>query len=298
MIVPTLLIALEYDAPAECPRQERFWNSVLAAGPDLRLTVAEDAARRYHVVVKVASNGFSGELRESDRPAPRVLEAADCGELIEALALMLVLSTEQGASEGLGSAPPANRAAPPPAAEPRATARFAHEHDGGDTARPVQREPDGAVSLDALVWLGAAPGNLLGLATGVERGFGPVIVGRIEARLAFGSGRAEATFYGLAPQLCARHGWRTIELSACTGAAIGMLQMKGVEYSGPQSSGWLAPLLGFRAAALLGEIVRLELGAEGQHGFIERDYEVKSDDSRFTTPPFSAVLTLGVGARY
>jgi hypothetical protein len=298
MITPVLLIALEYDAPAECPRRERFWSSVLAAGPELRLTGAEDAARRYHVVVKVAANGFSGELRESDSPAPRALEAADCGELIEALALMLVLSTEQGASEGHGAAPPAKRAAPQLAAEARATAPFAHEHDGRETARSAPREPDAAVSLDALVWLGATPDNLLGLATGLQRGFGPVIVGRVEARLAFGSGRAEATFYGLAPQFCARQGWTAIELSACTGAAIGMLQMKGVEYSGPQSSGWLAPLLCFRAAALLGEVARVELGAEGQHGFIERDYEVKSDDSRFTTPPFSAVLTLGVGARY
>jgi hypothetical protein len=300
MMEAALLIALAYEAPAECPRQEQLWSRVARAAPELRLAQPHEALRSYRIVVAAAPSGFVGELREAARPAPRVLEAADCAELVEALALMLVLSTEQDAVAS-------STAAPAPAPAPALTLATASSPpsfgaepaDVHDTPPRDAPSPSGAAFVGGLSWFGAAPDVLLGLTTGAERRFGPVIVGRLEARIAFGSERADATFYGLAPQFCARRGWSMLELSACAGVVAGVLDVKAVEYSGgAQSSGWLAPLLGVRVGALLGDTMVLEASAEGQHGFIERAYHVKSDDSEFATPPFSAVLTLALGARF
>lgn len=296
MIEAALLIALDYEAPAECPRRAQLWSRVASAAPQLRLAQPHEAFRSYRVVVAAAPSGFVGELREAARPAPRVLEAADCTELVEALALMLVLSTEQEAE----TVAPSTAASAPALATASSPRSFGAEPADADDAPPRDApSPSGAAFVGGLSWFGAAPDVLMGLTTGAERRFGPVIVGRLEARIAFGSERADATFYGLAPQFCARRGWSLLELSACVGAVAGVLDVKAVEYSGgAQSSGWLAPLLGVRVGTLLGDTVVLEASAEGQHGFIERAYHVKSDDSEFATPPFSAVLTLALGARF
>lgn len=298
MIETALLIALDYEAPAECPREEQLWSRISSAAPELRLAQPHEAFRSYRIVVAAAPSGFVGELREAARPAPRVLEAADCAELVEALALMVVLSTEQEAAT-IAAATAASAPAPARATSSSPSSFGAEPADAHDTPPRDAPSPSGAAFVGGLSWFGAAPDVLLGLTTGAERRFGPVIVGRLEARIAFGSERADATFYGLAPQFCARRGWSMLELSACAGVMAGVLDVKAVEYSGgAQSSGWLAPLLGVRVGALLGDTMVLEASAEAQHGFIERAYHVKSDDSEFATPPFSAVLTLALGARF
>jgi hypothetical protein len=77
-----------------------------------------------------------------------------------------------------------------------------------------------------------------------------------------------------------------------------MLPIKSVEYSGPQSSAWVAPLLAARVAKSLADDLAVELTLEAQHGFIERSYHVKQDDSEFKTSPVTALIMLAVGARF
>ena len=295
MMAPTLMVALEYAAPAPCPSQEQFWESVAYAAPDLRRADAGELARRYWVVIEPSAAGrFHGELTEQGKPAARELEAADCAELAEALALMLVLSTEQDPVPAQPAQPEA--ATTTPVVAVAAPAR----RDLVSPPEPELETPATEATLGGLVWWGAAPDALRGIAVGFQQAFGTAIVARLEARAALASTRANATYVGLAPQVCARARWPVFGLAGCAGAAVGALQMKGVEYSGPesQSSAWLAALLAARASLSLAEPLLLELSVEGEHGFIERAYHVKSDDSEFATPPFSALLTLAAGARF
>ena len=311
MIAGALLVALEYTAPAACPRQEQFWESVVHAAPDLERATEGAVARSYRVVIEPAPGSFRGELSELGQPAPRVLQAADCGELAEALALMLVLSTEREpravaatpatAAATLAEWPastPVSASAAGPAPAPAPVAR----RPPLDSVAPVEpplATKNTAAMLGALVWLGAGPDPLLGIAVGIQHALGPVIVARVEARVALASARADATYVGLAPQVCARALALGVTGAACLGSAIGALQVKAVEYSGgKQSSAWLAPLLGVHADVSLAEPLLLELSIEGEHGFIERDYHIKSDDSQFTTPPFSLLSMVALGASF
>jgi hypothetical protein len=295
MMAPTLMVALEYAAPARCPSQEQFWESVAYAAPDLRRADAGELARRYRVVIEPsAAGGFHGELTEQGKSAPRELEAADCAELAEALALMLVLSTEQDPVPVQPAQPEA--ATTTPVVAVGAPAR----RDLLSPPEPELETPTTEAALGGLVWWGAAPDPLLGIAVGFQQAFGAVIVARLEARAALARNRADATYVGLAPQVCARARWPVFGLAACAGAAVGALQIKGVEYSGPgsQSRAWLAALLGARVSLALAEPLLLELSVEGEHGFIERNYRVKSDASEFATPQFSALFVLAAGARF
>jgi hypothetical protein len=295
MMTPALLVALEYAAPASCPGEEQFWQSVAHAAPELRRGDAGEAARRYRVVIAPTAAGFRGELTEQGQPAPRQLEAADCAELAEALALMLALSTEQESS-----GPPPEKAEAP-ATSPVVAGAVPAPPQLVSPPDPQPEALETEAAMGGLVWWGAAPAPLLGISVGLQRSFGAVIAARLEARAALASARASASYVGFAPQVCARAQWPAFVLAGCAGAAVGTLQVDGVEYSAgpePQSSGWVAALLGARATVSLAKPLLLELSLEGEHGFIQRAYHVKSDDSEFATPPFSALLVLAAGARF
>jgi hypothetical protein len=277
----------------------------------LRLVAAAAAARRYQVTVTSEGSGFRGELRDVGWPAPRTLEARDCGELVDALALMLALSSAREAapeSEPAHAAPEAPaRAAPPvvaaavpppPMTEPPRAPRSIPAEARERPPQKVDARPSAAL-MGALLWFGAVPDPLKGIVIAGEHAFAPTLIGRLEARIAFASQQADATFFGLAPQFCARTGWPELTISGCFGLAAGTLPVKGVEYSGgPQSSGWLAPLLGVKVATSLGEVVQLEAGAEAEHALLTRSYDVKASDDPFETPDFSALIMVAAGAKF
>ena len=307
MIESALLIALEYVAPAECPNQAQFWQSVGRSAPQVRLAAAEPPRRRYSVAVNASEKGFQGELREEGQPVPRMLAAADCRELVEALALMLALSTQPEAliQEPATASAESDLVAPyqaeSPGREPStvvvATANPQRERAATPASSGAGSKGTAAM-LGGFVWFGAGPDPLLGVAATLEHGFGPVIVARVEARGATANTRANATFFGFVPQACASTWQPVATLTVCAGVVLGLLPIKSVEYSGPQSSAWVAPLLAARVAKSLAGDLAVELTLEAQHGFIERSYHVKRDDSEFKTSPVTALIMLAVGARF
>ncbi|HEX2872620.1 MAG TPA: hypothetical protein VHP33_15225, partial [Polyangiaceae bacterium] len=309
-----LLIALEYAAQSACPARAELWSKISQAAPDVRLVDAQGASRRYRVTVSPAGDGFRGELRDASWPAPRTLEARDCGELVDALALMLALSTAPGAegAPATGSpeievpaaptsgAPKAATTSPePPAAlpavRPAATRSIAAERR--ERQRPVHEAPSSWALVGALVWYEATPKPLQGVVIAVAHDVAPSLVGRLEARVAFASA-PDSTFLGLAPQLCGQAKLSELTLAACFGIVAGYLPVGGVESSGGQSSGWLAPLLAGRVGYVLADLVRLEVSAEAEHGFLSRAYHVKVTNEDFRTPEFSALLSAAAGVRF
>lgn len=314
MSAALLLIALEYSAPSACPARAELWSKISQAAPDVRLVDAQGAARSYAVTVSQAGDGFRGELRDVSWPAPRTLEARDCGELVDALALMLALSTAPGAEGAPATVAPESEEpaapesgapkvatasleppAPLPAEPPPATRSIAAERP--ERPSPVHEAPSSCALVGALVWYEATPKPLQGVVFAVTHDVAPSLVGRLEARLAFASA-PDSTFLGLAPQLCGQTEVSALSLAACFGMVAGYLPIKGVESSGGQSSGWLAPLLAGRVGYVLADLVRLEVSAEAEHGFLSRNYHVKVTSEDFRTPAFSALLSAAAGVRF
>lgn len=314
MSAALLLIALEYTAPSACPARAELWSKVSQAAPAVRLVDAQGASRSYRVTVSRAGDGFRGELRDVSWPAPRTLEARDCGELVEALALMLALSTAPEAesvpataapetevrADPASDAPKAATTSPePPAALPAVPLATAPSSAAEplERPRPVREAPSSWGLVGALVWYEATPKPLQGGVIAVARDVAPSLVGRLEARIAFASA-PDSMFLGLAPQFCGQAKASKLTFAACFGMVAGYLPVKGVESSGGQSSGWLAPLLAGRVGYVLADLVRLEVSAEAEHGFLSRAYHVKVTNEDFRTPEFSALLSAAAGVRF
>jgi hypothetical protein len=314
MSAALLLIALEYTAPSACPARAELWSKISQAAPDVRLVDAQGASRSYRVTVSRAGDGFRGELRDVSWPAPRTLEARDCGELVEALALMLALSTAPEAESVSANVAPeieepaapasdvpkaATASAEPPAALPAVPQPTTRSGPAQPRERPrsVREAPSTWGLVGALVWYEATPKPLQGAVIAVARDVAPSLVGRLEARIAFASA-PDSTFLGLAPQFCGQAKVSELSFAACFGMVAGYLPVTGVESSGGQSSGWLAPLLAARVGYVLADLVRLEVSAEAEHGFLSRAYHVKVTNEDFRTPEFSALLSAAAGVRF
>lgn len=292
-----IVVVLEYSVPAACPNEAQFRARAERSSPRLRWAAPSENARAYRVLIDSTPQGFHGQLYDAGKATPRSLEAPGCDQLVDALSLMLALSADPSAmfqSEAapdvpvvgppapVRSAPPA----PPPLAKP--PRRLTQPQR---TARPH------LLTLSAFALLNAAPDTLLGLAFSYERALQHLVSLRMEARGAIANNRAEETYGGVAPAVCLRFERSLGELVGCGGLTLGYLDVKGEEYSGAQSSYWIAPLLGLKLRRSIAGLV-IELSVELEHALIERSYVLKRDTSSFETPTFSEVFQVGMGARF
>jgi hypothetical protein len=304
-------VALEYSAPAACPNEAQFRARAERSSPRLRWAAPSENARAYRVLIDKTPQGFHAQLYDAGKATPRSLQAPVCEELVDALSLMLALS-----ADAIPAGPPAADAtmqadasfeseAPreAPAVEPPAPVRSAPPPPPAP-AKPPRRltQPQRTagphlLTLSAFALLNAAPDTLLGLAFSYERALQHLVSLRVEARGAIANDRAEETYGAVAPAVCLRLERALGELVGCAGLTLGYLDVKGEEYSGAQSSYWIAPLLGLKLRSSVAGLV-IELGAELEHALIERSYVLKRDDAGFQTPALSEVFQLGMGARF
>jgi hypothetical protein len=87
--------SIEYQAAAGCPDRGAFLEAAARKAPQAKDGLA--AAGPFRIEVKATLAGYSGVLerraaRDAVAPAPRVLFAARCADVVEALALTLALS--------------------------------------------------------------------------------------------------------------------------------------------------------------------------------------------------------------
>lgn len=315
-----LAVALEYEAPAECPDRSQFWQRVQQVEPQAEQADAAHAARRYGVRLRPSAAGYVGELWEMGMPASRQVEAHDCGEVAEALALALALSARERSDSETSAAPVASAgiadvspAAPPPpaAAESAAPARRSPAHLARAAAEPRDARSDEraaeparwGLSVGGFGWTGATPDLVLGGGAKLERDLDdPLLSVQLDLRAGRRTEPAHVTFVGAAPAVCVKFLRDVVEIAACAGAAIGWLPVKGVEFSastpGSRSSWWLAPLLQLRLVVPFGGDWFVEAMAEVEHSFIERSYHVKAVDQSFSTAPLTPLFGLAAGARF
>lgn len=286
----TVGVSVVFAAPDECPRQDWFWARVAHASGRVRAAGARDAERSYEVGIVKTEAGFRGELREATKPSARTIDASQCPELVEALALMLAISADPEAELEQPGAPPA--AQQPARVDVQADAPAQPALEGPEPPSAARR----AGTLGTFLLIGAAADPLFGLAVGYDHPLSNTFAARVEARGAVVKLNAETRFAAVAPQLCAWFAPPVAELGVCAGVAVGLLDVEGVEYSGDQqSSVWLAPGLNARARTSPERPLFVELAAGIESGLIGRSYHVKSDNSNFSTPLVSAVVQLALG---
>lgn len=192
------------------------------------VTLVDDdagASRVFVIRIDEVDGRFSGEVAiiADDGETRRVVTTADCGELVEALALITVLAVD-----------PDEAVVEAPAAEPPRSWRFA-----------VGAGASGAV--------GVAPGALPALPVFAEvdhRELGRLRVSGRWGRRTAGVGDGSARFDWTRLQIDGCPARATIDLraaviGACAGIQIGILRGRGAEIEGARTASrpWVAPEL-------------------------------------------------------
>src|SRR6478609_7137221 len=88
-------IRVNYDAPAGCPNQEAFYDSVRARTERVRKAQGNEPRVDVNVRVTRGDRSFHGEMREvvnQGETAARTVEGATCKEVVEALSFTVALS--------------------------------------------------------------------------------------------------------------------------------------------------------------------------------------------------------------
>jgi hypothetical protein len=123
-------VFLEYHAPATCENDAQFFARARVRAPRMRLARPDERARMFVVDVEQRGGRTFGRLtvrNPEGRQTVREIEARDCSEAVDALALILALAVNPRAADAPPGAmnPPtegAPRAAPPGAPEAAPTA--------------------------------------------------------------------------------------------------------------------------------------------------------------------------------
>ena len=177
-------VFLEYHAPAACENDAQFFARARSRAPRMRLARPDERARRFVVDIEQRGGRTSGRLtvrNPEGRQTVREIEARDCSEAVDALALIVALAVNPRAAEVPPAAtspraadtppsavnpPPADapRAAPTaaPNAEPSAPAPAAQPNAPSVSPRPPPATSDSsdaqpesaaaATSADAALW--------------------------------------------------------------------------------------------------------------------------------------------------
>jgi hypothetical protein len=254
---------LAYSAPPECPDRAALVAAIRERTPDARL----DGARSYTVAITKRDDAYAGVVDG------RELTAAQCGDLVTALALVVSLSLEEDKEQ-------------PPA----------------PVASTWQLDADAA----AAVGLGITPDPLLVIvaevrarrrgALAISAGF---LVGHDQANES--PATATFTFVGARAAGC----WLpvddgTVELGAC-----GHIEVGGVRATGegvPQSRGvtrlWLAPGLDARARWRATDRVFAELAAGASTPLVRDRYLFEPNMTIHETSIVTTWFQLGIGVRF
>jgi hypothetical protein len=285
MLVPLGARGLELDvaAPAACATEELAFRVERA----LATPLSAISGPGFRVRIEASALGFAGQI---DGPATgqRRVTATTCEELIDTLALTLVLAIGQLNADPGGAGDIAEVSTPPAAASQSAP----------DSDEPVMSPNDDGQSAEPHWALGAAlqgdTGSLPALGVGMTAGLG-VTWPAIELR-AFGSwfpgreGRVDAAanapgadihlaFGGAAACLPLAMRFASTGLAVCGGGELGWLWGEGVNVDISRSAGalWLAARGDVAAHWQLGaggpalELLLTVAAPLGQNDFVLRD---------------------------
>lgn len=304
-------VLLDYAAPPVCPAANRFLAEVAARTSMTRPAQPNERAIKLRVVIKEVAGGDKGTLQFESidgLTSVRQVSAADCEQVVSALALMTALAIDPNASTEpvpKSAPPPPKPAVPPPdVTTPRAQVREALPPKGTSTRWRLQL----GTALEALS--GVAPNPLWLLRPSAELGTSSGSRWSAAFRLsgAFAhtavsepDGAAEYTLLSGRLEGCPRlRAWRGFELAPCLAVDAGRLQVAGVGLAPSNSVTpvWLAPgFVGRLAWEIVGVLV-VEVSGEVLFPLVRDRFYVNADTTLYRTPPVSLGATAGLGVRF
>lgn len=91
------IVAIRYQAPAECPTETWFFQQVLRRARHARLARSDESSREFRVVITESANKSRGRLEFTDvdsKVVQRELEANNCVEVVSGLVLITALAID------------------------------------------------------------------------------------------------------------------------------------------------------------------------------------------------------------
>jgi hypothetical protein len=297
-----LPLRLRYSAPPSCPNADAFLAQVAARTPLARTAHANEPATELSVVIEDVPGGNTGTLELAGQDATlsmRQVSAADCAQVLSALALMTALAIDPNASTAPTPQPPPPPPAPavpakPVAPESPSPARWAFELGmlvealGGVAPDPVVlprpfvqviRESDSPWSL--------------ALRLSAARAHAEVTVQQGAADFTWWTGRLETCPLRFSPVL-------RFALSACVPFDAGALQAegRGVSPSRRLTRPWLSIGAAGRVEWQVLEVLVLEAAAELLVPIVRDRFFVGTDATLHRAPAVAAGATVGIGVRF
>lgn len=300
-------LRLRYSAPASCPNAESFLGQVAARTPLARPARGGEPATSLIVSIRDVQGGSAGtlELRAPGSvTSTRGVSAAQCEQVVTALALMTALAIDPNASTAPVQeppvAPPAKVAALGPAPPP----------PSGPLARWRWRT---GASFEALGGVAPDPVLLVRPFFEVERerhsAWSPALRvsgGRAHAIVPGGSGAGEFTLWtgrleGCPLRLSAS---RAVRLSPCLVVDAGQLRAVGngispaEQVDRPWLSAGLAGRLEFRLLEVLAIELAIELAGEVFFPIVRDRFFIDTDVTLYRAPPVAGGAVIGLGMQF
>ncbi|RYE88967.1 MAG: hypothetical protein EOO75_12585, partial [Myxococcales bacterium] len=108
-------VRLRYQAPAGCPDEATFWQTVRQRAPDARQATGGEPAPSYGVTIEQRDDVAVGRLEvetASGRALVREIRGESCADAAVALAFVTALALEEGRGPASPAASPASAASP------------------------------------------------------------------------------------------------------------------------------------------------------------------------------------------
>lgn len=298
-------LQLRYDAPAACPTAKRFFAQLEARTPLARMAVADEPATALVIVIRTVAGGSTGtlELRAPDGvTSTRDVSAAECEQVVTALALMTALAIDPNASvsadsERAQAAAPTTHAAPPAAPGPPAQAAASRKSLRWEIG--VALEALGGVATDLVLLVRPfvqlehdAPWRYA-VRVSAARAQATAETSAGAAQLTLWAGRLEACPLDLEPS-AALGFWSCLALDA------GQLQAQGTRVSPAEhvSRPWLAAGgIGRVEFRFLG-VLAIELSGELFLPIVRDRFFVGAGTTVHRAPAVAGGAALGLGVRF
>ncbi|HYQ03941.1 MAG TPA: hypothetical protein VER96_34950 [Polyangiaceae bacterium] len=309
-------IRINYEAPASCPNQDVFYDSVRARTDRVRKAQGNEPRVDVNVRVTRTDHGFHGEMREvvnQSETSARSVEGETCKEVTQALAFTVALSFDPEAHAPQPPEvtppppkppPPATPVAktpvvvppppPPPPATPAASARL--ELELGLSVLGTVVETAGFATGGALSAMLLRRTNV-NTSSGVQMSLMYAGTGLLTA-----PDDHSTRFGALALDACPyRHhggGW---EFAPCALATVGFLELTGRGVSQPETvdRAWWSAGVDLQMGVLLGQGVVFESALALTVPLVRHQYYTDSPEHVVTkTPVVSPLLRLGLGYRF
>jgi hypothetical protein len=298
-------LRLRYDAPSECPGADAFFAQVVARTALARPAAANAPATELRVTIRSVPGGHAGTLELRTREAEtatREVSAAQCSQVVTALALITALAIDPNASTA--PIPEPARAAPRPGPEPT-------------QARPAPPLPpirerfrfEIGAGLGLLANFGSDPTWLVRPFVELARerkaplGYSlRLSAARAHASVVAGEGGVDLTLWAGRAEACPLHvplGAR-VRLAPCVALELGQLQARGSGVSPKRQIDrpWLAAGALTRFELELLDALVLEVAGEILAPVVRDRFFVNTDATVYRTRAISLGATLGLAFRF